>query len=197
MQHCRRRRSRRVSFRRPCVKREERNKNSKADKQQEVNVTLCVCCDLAEGSCDRQRADVEAAQWGRNALVKQDQTQQQNETSYREIDRDFPCCRYPITGAPNSDQQKRGNECQLMKRVKEKQVDRHKSTDCATGNEQKTGVECVFIFVDRAGKPDRSQGNDGGKQQHYQTQAVDARCEAQSPFGGYGERGDVLKTAFA
>ena len=49
MQHgCRRGRGR-VRFRRPGVEREKRDKNSEADKQQQINVALRFCCDLARG----------------------------------------------------------------------------------------------------------------------------------------------------
>src|SRR6266699_4843268 len=46
MQHRCWRWSRSVSFRRPGMKWEEGNENSKTDKQQQVHVSLCVRCDL-------------------------------------------------------------------------------------------------------------------------------------------------------
>ena len=42
VQHCRRRWRGRVSFRRPGVKWKQRDENSKANKQQQVNMTLRV-----------------------------------------------------------------------------------------------------------------------------------------------------------
>jgi hypothetical protein len=53
-------------------------------------------------------------------LIKQDQAQQQNKTANSQIDGDFPRRRDAISAAPDSDQQESGNECELMKRVKEK-----------------------------------------------------------------------------
>ena len=55
-----------------------------------------------------------------NALIKQDQTDEQNETSEREIDGDLPRGRAPIPAAPDSDQQKSRDEREFMERVKEK-----------------------------------------------------------------------------
>src|SRR5205814_6745633 len=104
MQHRRRRRRGCISFRGPGVKWEERDENSEADKQQQINMALRIRRDLTEGGSGFQRADIEATRFNWNALIKQDQTDQQDEASNREIDRDLPRGRGPIPAAPDSDQ---------------------------------------------------------------------------------------------
>src|SRR5204863_409300 len=53
---------------------------------------------------ERPWANIKATRFNWNALIKQNQTDQQNEASNREIDRDLPGSRGPISAAPDSDQ---------------------------------------------------------------------------------------------
>ena len=76
--------------------------------------------DLPRHGRSLQRANVEAARRDWNALIKEDQTDEQNETSEREIDRDLPRSRAPVPAAPDSDQQKSRDEREFVERVKEK-----------------------------------------------------------------------------
>src|SRR4029450_4421357 len=120
MQHCCRRGARRVRFRRPGVKWKKRNKNSKTNKQQRVNMALCVCRDLTEAGGSLQRANVKAACSEGKALIKENTAEQQKEAANCQVDSDLPRCRDTISAAPDPDQQKRGDQRELMKRIKEK-----------------------------------------------------------------------------
>src|ERR1700693_2212392 len=106
MQHRGRRWCGGVSFRRPGVKREERDQNSETDVQEQINMALRFRTDLPRRRRSLQLANVETARRDWNALIKQDQTDEQNETSESEIDRDLPRSCAPVPAAPNSDQQK-------------------------------------------------------------------------------------------
>ena len=86
------------------MKWEERDEDSEADKKQQINMALRIRRDLTQGGCGFQRADIKATRFNWNALIKQNQTDQQNEASNREIDRDLPGGRGPISAAPDSDQ---------------------------------------------------------------------------------------------
>ena len=83
-------------------------------------MALCVLCDLARAGRSPQHANIKAARTQRKTLVQQDQAKQQNKTAYRQVDCDFPGRCDAISAAPDSDQQKRGDQCQFVKRVKEK-----------------------------------------------------------------------------
>ena len=64
VQHRRRRRSRRVSFRRPGVKRKERNQDAKADQQEEENLVLRMSAampPLAAAACSARRSKLRRA----------------------------------------------------------------------------------------------------------------------------------------
>src|SRR5579884_2577617 len=115
---------------------EKRDENSKTDQQQQINVALRVRRDLSDlGRSLHQVAHVETAKRNGKTLVKQDQTQQQNETPDCQIDRDLPCGPDTISASPNPDQQKRRNQRQFMERVEEKQIDGGKRADRPSANE--------------------------------------------------------------
>ena len=109
-----------IRFRRPRVKRKERDENSETDKQQQINMPLRVRRDLAHCGCSLQHANIKTPRGERKALVKQDQAEQQNETADGQIDCNFPGRCDPIPAAPDSDQQKCGDQREFVKRVKEK-----------------------------------------------------------------------------
>ena len=109
MQHCRGRWSRRVRFRRPRVKWKKRNKNSKTDKQQQVNMTLCVRRNLTEAGGGLQRANVKTACRDGKTLIKENQAEEQNEAANCQVNSDLPRCRDTISAAPDPDQQKCGD----------------------------------------------------------------------------------------
>src|SRR4029077_6592809 len=125
----------------------------------------------------------EAPHAGRQTLVEKNQADQQNKTANGEIDRDFPGRAGAVAGSPNSDEQKRRNQRQLVEGVKEKQIDRTESADRAGRNKEETGVKRIFVVVDLPGEPDRGDGHDGGEQKHEQAQAVHAEGEMDSPIG--------------
>ena len=81
---------------------------------------LRVWSDLAHSRRSLQNTNIETPRAERKALIKQDQTEQQNEAADRQINRDFPRRCDPISAAPNSDQQKCRDEREFVKRVKEK-----------------------------------------------------------------------------
>ena len=129
-------------------------------------MALGVRCDLAHAGRSPQQANIKAARTHRETLVQQDQAKQQNETANRQIDCDFPGRCDAISTAPDSDQQKRGDQCQFVKCIKEKQIDRRKCADGTARNEQETCIKGVFILVDRPCEPDRRQSDNTGKQHH-------------------------------
>src|SRR6059058_4238900 len=103
MQHCRGRWSRRVRFRRPRMEWKKRNKNSKTDKQQQINMTLRVRRNLTEAGGSLQRANVKAARRVWKTLIKHNQAEQQNEAANGQINSDLPRCRDTISAAPDPD----------------------------------------------------------------------------------------------
>src|SRR5262249_27619216 len=136
VQHRGRRRRGRISFRRPRVKRKERNENSEADEQQKVNVALVRRGEGVNRGSLLQFRDIETALRRRKTLVEQDQSDQQNETAEREIDRDLPGRAHAISRSPNPNQKKCRDQRELVKRVKEKQIGRSEGADRAGGNEK-------------------------------------------------------------
>src|SRR3984893_3068760 len=120
--------------------------------------------DLPRRGRSLQRANVEAARRDWHALIKQDQTDEQNETSEREIDRDLPRGRAPVPAAPNSDQQKGWDKREFVEPIKEKEIERRKRAARADGDEQKGGLKRVFVIVELAGEPNGRQRDDCGEQ---------------------------------
>src|SRR5438034_9901716 len=104
MQHCRRRRRGCISFRRPGMKWEERDEDSEADKKQQINMALRIHRDLTQGGGGFQREDIKATRFNWNALIKQNQTEQQNEDSNRDMDLDLPGDRGPVSAAQDRHQ---------------------------------------------------------------------------------------------
>src|SRR4029453_12232246 len=119
-QHCSGRWRGGVRFRRPRMKRKERDENSETDKQQQINMLLRVWSDLAHCGCSLQHANIKTPRDERKALVKQNKAEQQNETADGQINCDFPSRCDAIPAAPDSDQQKCGDQRKFVKRVKEK-----------------------------------------------------------------------------
>ena len=58
-------------------------------------------------------------------------------------------------------------------------------------------MERIFIFLDRVREPYGGPRDDRGEQNHYETQSIDSRREAQVPFWGYRKRRNVLKIVSA
>ena len=58
----------------------------------------------------------------------------------------FQAAATAIAAAPDSDQQKRRDERELVEGVKEKQIERRERADRAGGDEEKTGVKRVFVI---------------------------------------------------
>ncbi len=148
------------------------------------------------GSRDLQRANIEAARLRGQALIKQDQTDKENETAKRQIDGDFPGGGHAIAAPPNSNKQKSGNQREFVKGVKEKQIERRKRAERATRYKQQTGIECVFVIVDFACEPDAGQGHDGSEQDQNETETVKSGREMNSPALGNREGIDELKAGF-
>src|SRR4026208_2588458 len=101
MQHRRRRWGRGIRFRGPSVEWKERDKNSKTNKQHQVNTALRVRPDLTEARGSRQGANIKAARRGGKALIKKDQAKQQNKTANCQVDGDLPRRRDTISAAPD------------------------------------------------------------------------------------------------
>src|ERR1051326_1915396 len=105
------------------MKREERNQDSKPSQQQQVNVPLLRAGDCMNDRCFMQMSDVETALGRRKTLIKEDEPDQQNETAECKVDGDFACRTNPIAGSPKPNEEKRRNQGEFGKSVKEKQVD--------------------------------------------------------------------------
>ena len=59
----------------------------------------------------------------------------------------FQAASVTIAASPNSDEQKRRDECELVKGVKEKKIERGERAHRARGDEKETGVKGVFDVV--------------------------------------------------
>src|ERR1700730_10041003 len=99
----------------------------------------------------------------RHALVEQDQSKQENKTPDREINRDLPGRGVAIAASPNADEQKRRDERELMKCVKEKKIERSKRANRAAGNEKQARIKGMLVIVDLVGKPNRRERHDRGQ----------------------------------
>jgi len=102
------------------MERKQGDENAEADQQQKINVTLCRSRDWVCGNRGLQFANIERSRRRRHTLIKQNKSDQQNKTAEREINRDFPRSRIAIARSPNSDEEKRWNQGELVKGVKEK-----------------------------------------------------------------------------
>src|SRR6266404_4287587 len=100
-----------------------------------------------------QFANIERSLRRRRALIKQDQRDEQNETAEREINCDFPRRANAISRSPNSDEQKRRDQRELVESVEEKQIDRCESANGACGNEKEAGVKRALAVIDLTGEP--------------------------------------------
>src|SRR5262249_16891903 len=127
-------------------------------------------------------------------LVKQDQPNQQNETANRKINRNFPGRPDAVAGSPNSDEEKRRDQRELVKRVKEKEINRGEGADCAGGNQKEKGVKRVLVVINLIGEPNRRGGNERGEQEHEQAQAIHAERKMNSPISRDNERADELES---
>ena len=96
------------------------------------------------GSGRLQRANIETPRCLGHAAVEQDQTEQENEAAKREINCDFPRSSNAISTAPNPDEQKRRNQRQFVKGVKEEEVNRCESANGTARDQQKAGVKARF-----------------------------------------------------
>src|SRR5215210_2839617 len=74
----------------------------------------------------QELANVESALIERHALIQADKADQKNEAAEREIDRDFPRGKLPISKTPNADQKEGGNKRELVEGVEEEKVERSK-----------------------------------------------------------------------
>src|SRR2546423_6002150 len=193
MQHRSRRGSRRVRFRSPGVKREKRNQNPEAEQQQQENISLRF-----GRNQDRrflQDTKIKAARGFRHGAIKHDQAEQQNETAGCEIDRDLPGGDYAIAAAPDSDEQERRDERELVKGVEEKQIERRERAHRSGGDEKQARVKCVSMLRDFARKPDSRESNERGEEQHNQAQAVDTEREIDVPVVANRKRRDHFVSA--
>src|SRR5207247_2390257 len=102
------------------MKWEQGNENAETNQQQKIDVALLRSGNGMHSDRFLQRANIEAPFRRRKTLVKKNESDQQNETAEREINRDLPRGADAIAGSPNSDQQKCRDQRELMKRVKEK-----------------------------------------------------------------------------
>src|SRR5688572_23388066 len=110
------------------MEREQGNEDAEADEEHEKDVALRIGGNKRGRSL--QDADIEAPSRLRQAAIKHDQAEQQNETAGRQIDRNFPGGHLPIPRPPDSNEQKRRDQCQLVKSVEEKEIER---SECAHG----------------------------------------------------------------
>src|SRR5438105_9269787 len=135
------------------MKWKQRNQNPETDEQQEINVFLCARRD--ERGARFQLRDVERLRALWQTLIEQDQSEQENETSHCQVDRDLPCGGNPVAASPDPNEQKCRDQRELVERIKEKEIERSKRADCSGRNQQQAGVKRVFVAIDFAGEPDR------------------------------------------
>src|SRR5207302_4119000 len=139
VQHRRGRRCGGVRFRSPGVERKERNENAEPNQKDQEDVALGINGDcwgrLLQGS------EIKTARGLRHAAIKHDQTKQKDETSGRQIDRNFPCRGLPVAGPPDSDEQESGNQRELVKGVEEKEIERSECPHGAASNKKEASIE--------------------------------------------------------
>ncbi len=63
---------------------------------------------------------------------------------------------------------------ELVKGVEEKEIERSKCADCAAREEEQAGVEEPLRFLDRWGKPDCAEQDEGGEKKHDQGEPIRA-----------------------
>ena len=136
MQHRRRRWRRGIRFRRPGVKRKERNENAESDQEEEENRVLRARWNGTTRGDRLQRAQIKTSRSDRHAAIEQDQTEEQNKAAEREINRHFPGGGVAVAAAPDSDKQKRRDQRQLVKHVEEKHIERRESANRAARDEE-------------------------------------------------------------
>src|SRR5207249_11644141 len=105
------------------MKRKERDKNAEPDQQQKINVALHRSRNRVRGRGGLQFPNVKSSRGRWQTLVKQNQSDQQNETAEGEINCDFPRCDAAIARSPDSDEQKCRDQSEFVEGVKEKQID--------------------------------------------------------------------------
>ena len=135
-----------------------------------------------------QGAQIKAAQIRRHTAVEQDQSKQQNETAEREINRHFPRGSETVARSPNTNEQKRRDERELVKCVEEKQIERRERAHRSGRDEKQARVKCVSMLRDLAGEPDGGESNERGEEQHHQAQSIDAESEIDVPVITHGKR---------
>ena len=190
MEHGRRRWRTGISLGRPCVERKERDEDSESDEQQQIDPVAIQKQSGFRHADDRP--EVERPHTLGLDEIETDQPQEENKAAEGEVDRGFPSRRLPVARAPDSDQQKRRDEGQLMEHVEEKEIDRGERPDAARRDEQERGVEPVGVFFRRAGHRHRGDRHERGQQQHDQAQPVGSQRERDPHRGNHWHRGNEL-----
>ena len=177
------------------MERKERNENAEPDQEHQEDVALGLSGD-GRGRL-LQCSEIKTARGLRHAAIKHDQTKQKNETSGRQIDRNFPCRGLPVAGPPDPDEQERGNQREFVKGVEEKEIERSECARGAASNEKEAGIEGVFALRDFAGEGNGRERYDRGEEHHHQAQAIDAETKVDPPLAADGIGGGELKTGLA
>ena len=167
------------------MEREQGDQNSKPCQQQREDPLLRAGRDAAGVGCQFSESDqIKRAFIDRQTAVQTDQTDQQHETAYRQIDRDLPSGGHPVFPVPpDTDQQKGRDQGQLMKGVKEKEIERDERSDGTSRDKEQAGVERVFTLLNLGSNPNRGQRDQRGEQHHHQAQSVQPDQELQIQRG--------------
>ena len=104
-------------------------------------------------------------------------------------------CRLPRS--PDPDEQKCGDQRELVKGVEEKEIERSECSHGAGGNQQEAGVEGVFVLGDFAGEPDGRERYDRREEHHHQAQAIDAEGEIDPPLAADRQRSNEREILLA
>ena len=170
--HGGRRRRGGVGGRSPGVEREQRDQDAETHQQDGKNPALRGIADRSE---QRDLGEVKRAVQRRKADVQADQSDEQDDAPDREINRDLPGGSLAVFAvAPDADQQKGGDQRQLVERVEEKQVKRDERADGSRRDEQEATVKRVFALFDFGCYPDGAERHHRSQQQHHQAQPVEA-----------------------
>jgi hypothetical protein len=87
----------------------------------------------------------------------------------------------PVSGAPDSDHQERGDKRQLVEGIEEEQIQGSKSTGSTRCDEHYAGHIAMQVLFGSRRHPRCRQGNQGCEKEHRRIQSVDTHIKLHVP----------------
>ena len=152
---------------------------------------FCASAGIWPSEADRcKHAQIKAARGFGHAAVEKDEPEEQDEAPGREIDRDLPGGGVAVSAAPDSDEEERRDERELVEGVEEKQIERSEGAERAGRDEQEAGVKGVLVLAIFPVNQTAASVTIAVKQDHHQAEAVEAEDEVQMPICADRDGGD-------